>query len=451
MKGPFTVNTRPNILILTSHDTGRHFGCYGLDTVHTPAIDALAREGHLFTNAFATAPVCAPSRGSMMTGRYPQSNGLMEMPKSALIDGALFPWDWAYNDGERHLSHILKDAGYHTALIGFQHEAFQSETLGFREGHAEMIPWSIRHPAEVVADAAVDFLKERSGTTGPFYAQIGFFETHRPFSFGGVDPDGSRGVYVPSYLVKNESNIEQLAQLQGAVRKLDGAVGTILRALKETGLERDTLVVFAADHGIDFPRAKKLLYDPGIEIALILRLPGAPGGRTCDWLLSNVDLLPTLLDLIGLPVPDTVEGKSFAGAFGSNTARPSREAIFALFHPLGVRCVRTRRHKLIRNFEFRKLLDLPVESASNPKTRREKCPVIQLFDLETDPDEFRNLAGDPGVTGSAEDLNARLWSWLERVKDPILRGPAPTPYYYEAIADYRERQVHENGTEGIEN
>jgi len=433
------MSDRPNILVMTSHDTGRHFGCYGVAQVRTPAIDGLAAEGCVFTNYFATGSVCAPSRGCMMTGRYPQSNGLMEMPRSALTDEPLFPWDWAYNEGERHLSHILRDAGFHTALIGFQHEAFLSDTLGFDSRHAEMRPWSVLHPGDVVAAAATEFFEDRARRREPFYAQVGFFETHRPFSFGGVEADRERGVHVPPFLAENDANVKELALMQGAIRKLDESVGAILDALRSTGLERDTIVVFTVDHGIPFPRAKKFLYDPGIGVALIVRWPGRiRGGQSCERLLSNVDFLPTLLKLVDVPVPGNVEGLSFADVFGPDGGAPQRDAIFASFLPEGRRCVRTERFKLIRNFAWRQLLRVPVESSSNPKSTREKCPAVQLFDLERDPSELRSVADDPAYREVRKDLDAKLWSWLEEVNDPILRGPAPTPSYFEAIADYSE-------------
>ena len=224
------------------------------------------------------------------------------------------------------------------------------------------------------------------------------------------------------------------------MRKLDAAVGDILQALKDTDQERNTLVVFTVDHGIEFPRAKKFLYDPGIEVAFIVRWPDGNigGGKTCDWLLSHVDFLPTLLEWVGVEIPNNVQGVSFAGAFEGRPSGSSRDAIFGIFHPMGIRCVRTHRYKLIRNFEFRMLLKVPVD-AEHPRTRKEKCPAVQFFDLEKDPSEFQNRANDPEYADSFRELNDRLWSWLEDVEDPILKGPAPTPYYREAMEDYQQR------------
>ena len=115
----------PNILFMTSHDIGDWLGCYGHETVHTPNLDALAARGCRFDNNFCTSPICAPSRSAMMTSRYPQTNGIMGNIQT--------PYRWRYNEGERHLSHLLGEQGYHPVLFNFQHEAQFENPLGFRE------------------------------------------------------------------------------------------------------------------------------------------------------------------------------------------------------------------------------------------------------------------------------------------------------------------------------
>ncbi len=427
------MSTRPNIVVITCHDTGRHFGCYGIETVHTPAIDALAADGHLFTTYFTASPVCSPSRGAMLTGRYPQSNGLIGLTHS--------PWDWSFNEGERHLSRVLRDSGYRTGLFGLQHEDGDTDNLGFIESRAQRGPDGRRATALDVADAFADFCKTDGAEKTPFYAQIGFFETHRPHEFGEVEPDASKGVYIPPYLLDDQTARREMAVQQGACRRVDEAVKVISDALDGAGLTEDTIFIFTVDHGIEFPRAKWFCYDPGIEVALIVRWPngGISGGAKRDRLLSNVDLFPTVLDLAGISIPENVEGLSFSDYLVDDTAEPKRDAVFSVFQGKDIRSVRTDRYKLIRNFEPRRLIPVPVDMTHKP-AGREKCPVVQLFDLVRDPLEFDNVAEDPAYADIRKDLNDRLWKWMESVGDPSLKGPLPSPYYKEAIAEYHARQ-----------
>ena len=137
---------KPNIVTITTHDTGRHLGCYGPETVHSETIDAIASDGCLFTNYYPTSSVCRPSHGTMMTGRCEQRSGLMGLVHS--------PWWWRFNEGERHLSHMLADVGYHTALFGVHHEtAYPEEELCFHEIHSPG-----RESCVQVARRAADFL-----------------------------------------------------------------------------------------------------------------------------------------------------------------------------------------------------------------------------------------------------------------------------------------------------
>ena len=427
--------------MITCHDSGRHFGCYGVDTVHSPAIDSLAADGYRFTSYFAASPVCSPSRGAQLTGRYPQSNGLFQLSSP--------PWSWELDPDERHLSQLLRDEGYYTVLFGLQHETEYPDRLGFlarhRECHRDMrFAADAACSATAIAGDVARFLTTDAASRAPFYAQIGFFETHTPYDFGGAVPDDGKGVYVPPYLVENEASKQEFALLQGAVRRADEAVGIILDALSEANLERDTLVIFTADHGIETHRSKWFVYDPGLEIPLLMRWPegGIAGGRSCDWLLSNVDFLPTLLEVLGQPVPANVEGRSFAGAFGQPGAAETgpRSEIFAMMQGFksypDARCVRTERHKLVRSFSPERGYDPPVD-LSRPR-RPKKRPVVELFDLERDPLEFESVAQRPEYADIYRDLSDHLWDWLEAVGDPILRGPVPTPYFHEAIAEYRE-------------
>jgi N-sulfoglucosamine sulfohydrolase len=411
-----------NVIQITTHDSGRHFGCYGHRTLHTPNIDGLAADGVQLTNYFATVPICSASRATMLTGRYPQSHGQMDLPC----------FGWAMNEDERHITHILRDAGYRNLLFGLQHEVANSEQLAFDDVRLH------RDPCDRIASEVGRFLLGEASSTKPFYLQIGLFETHTPFTFGGAEADDSKGVEVPPYLIDNAASRDTMAQFQGAIRKVDDAVGVILDALARSGLEDDTLVIFTTDHGIEMPRAKWFLYDPGIEIALVARCPadGVGGGRKCNLLLSNIDYLPTILTLLEIDVPIRVQGHSFADALRGQSDAEVRDAVFAMYHKTHTRCARTRQHKLIRHFDTAfdyhvpvRLEDVLMKRAVNP---------VELFDLERDPVETENLAHRLGVREVQERLDRMLWEWMESVNDPLLAGPVRSPSYDAAMCDYTQ-------------
>ncbi len=426
-------DTRPNILIITTHDTGRHFACYGAAGVESPSIDRLAAEGVRFDSCFTACPVCSPSRGAMMTGRYPQSNGLMGLTHQ--------PWWWDLNDEEQHLSNILHDAGYSTYLFGIQHETPSLGRLGFDATISRQKAEGGGKNAPEIAEDVVEALRGLARSNKPFYAQIGFFETHTDYGFGGAVPGDPDNVAVPPFIKDNEAARLHLAALAGAVKQADRAVGRILDGLKETGLEDNTIVIFTVDHGVELGRrAKWTCYDAGIEIALLMRWPegGISGGRVIGELVSNVDVLPTLMELIGEKIPKNLEGRSFKDMF-DDSGDNFRYAVYAMFRgQCEPRCIRTKRFKLIRNFEASRPLKLPVD-ISHSSTEWQPRPFVELYDLEADPYELNNVADDPAYQDTRQQLDARLWQWLEQVSDPILSGPIPTPYYIQAVDDLMDR------------
>ncbi|MDP6354391.1 MAG: sulfatase [Planctomycetota bacterium] len=419
---------RPNVIVITTHDSGRHFGCYGVETVHTPAIDALAADGFQFNRMFATSSICSPSRGSLLTGQYPQHNGL-----TGLVGGM---WNWELTDPNRHLSHLLKGAGYETGLFGHHHETSDISKLGFDHVNAylpEADEGEQMHALRV-AQGVGAFLSESRSSEKPFYCQVGFFETHTPFSFGDVEPDTEKGVWVPPYAQDDsDATREHTAHLQGAIRRVDEAVQIITEALRKSGQEENTILLFNVDHGVELPRAKWTMYDAGLGIGFILRWPagGVTGGKQCDWLLNNVDFLPSLAQWIDLDVPHEMDGQSFAHVVENGESHLPRDTVFALFVNAQTYMARTDRYKLIRNFA-------EGYEDSIPGGKRQIRLPARLYDLNEDPLELNNLSEDPDYADVLEDLNGRLWKWLQQVEDPILQAPVPTPYYRQAIADYHQ-------------
>jgi len=227
-----------------------------------------------------------------------------------------------------------------------------------------------------------------------------------------------------------------VAALYVLVRRVDRAVGEILGALDEAGLTDDTLVVFTTDHGVAFPGAKATLYDPGIEIALLMRGPGGfEGGRRVDGLLINNDFLPTVLDVCGVSVPRGVQGKSMLPLVrgeleGLHDRIFVEQTYHAAYDPL--RGLRTERYKYVRSFEERPFWFPPnVDGGLSKEVARrlgyfdKPRPAEMLFDLDADLVERENLACDPEYAELLEGTRATLQRWMEETDDPLLKGYVP--------------------------
>jgi N-sulfoglucosamine sulfohydrolase len=403
----------PHIVHISTHDSGKWFGCYGHRTVHTPNIDRLASQGVTMDSLFAMSPICSPSRGAAMTGLAPQRNGLMGLTHHG----------FSLNDGVPHAAQILREHGYESVLFSFQHEANAEEwpRLGFERYEMPQTgdpqyPFMFRN-APKVARGFADFLENRNDPR-PFYAQIGFNESHTPFWFGGAVPDRTDGVEVPPYLQETPDAVHHFAGLQGALRQADDGVGMILEALEARGLMGNTLVIFTTDHGVESRRDKWTLYDPGLEIACIFRGPGLPAGERLEDVQSNLNFLPTLLDLAGLPPLPNTDGTSFASRLHNPEGEPDEEKpVFGVYHNGACRCVRTGRHKLIWNLGPEPYVTAVPQrlDGSGPATAR---PVWELYDLENDPGEFHNLAGTDALRDIEAGLRETLLTWLRSVNDP---------------------------------
>jgi arylsulfatase A-like enzyme len=409
----------PNILLITCHDMGRFLGCYGVGTVSTPNLDHLAATGVRLNAAFTTAPSCSPARAALATGRYPHTNGVMGLTHP--------PFGWDLHPDERHIAQILGAAGYDTHLFGFQHVSPSDARPGFVHIHTD----HNRGLAGPVAATVGALLRGRRDPR-PFYLEVNLEEPHRPYDQDGARPDTSRGVTAPGYLPAGEESRAEMAEFQGAVAQADRAIGRILSALDDAGLTENTCIVFAGDHGIAMPRAKCTLYDPGLEIALLVRWPasGVSGARVVDDLVSNIDLLPTLLELAGIPIPENVQGTSLAPALRGESSAP-RSMIFAekTYHSYydPMRAVRTDRFKFIRNFEPAPLVEIPADIAVGGMYRAHvedytagQHPPEELYDLRLDPLEQHNLAGEPEHDEIRASLREHVLTWMEETGDPLL-------------------------------
>lgn len=418
-----------NLICFICHDLGQHLSCYGVPNVRSGNLDAFAEEGIRFANSFCTAPQCSPSRSALWTGRYPHSNGCIGLAHGGFRS--------RINDEEKTLAQLLNWAGYETHIFGTQHITPERQRCGFKVDHGGACSCTR------VGPAVAEFLKNHRG--GPFYIHAGTDEPHRPFSHLDTLSRPPEEMYVPPYLPDIPECRRELAELEASVASVDKAVGIILEALDSAGMRDDTIVLFTTDHGIAFPRAKCTLYDTGIAVSLILRVPGTGGGKVFEQMVSNVDVLPTLLELLGIEVPENVQGRSFAELIREGDYE-ERRAVFAekTYHTYydPMRCIRTKRWKLIVNFENTPNPELPSDilygaTASAIISTGQRPPyheLYELYDLESDPWEQNNLAEDRHDI--RDSLAKELREWMRQSQDPLLYGAIPQQAYTERIEEF---------------
>jgi len=448
------VEEKPNILWLIAEDLGPELSCYGHPEVWTPNLDRLAAEGVRFTHAYTTAPVCSPSRSAFMTGMYQTSIGAHNH-RSHRRDGYVLP------EGVHILTDYLRKAGYFTAnvrnLTGDPSEKFFRGT-----GKTD---WNFHYAGEPFDSDQWSELRSHQ----PFYAQVNFSETHR-----GPDWDNSHlhiektadpeKVALPPYYPDHPVSRRVWAQYLNTVMALDKKVGFVLDLLQTEGLLEKTVVVFFGDNGRAMVRGKQWPYESGLHVPLIIRWPadharpkGYEKGTINDQLIASIDLTATTLSIAGLTPPILMQGRIFLGI----RADPPRQYVFG-GRDRGdetvdrIRTVRDHRYRYIRNFYPEKpflqlnrykewtypiiglLRDLhskreldPVQSRLMEPTR----PEEELYDLQEDPYEIRNLATLPDYQSTKARLSAALDVWIQETNDQGRFQEAPE------IIDYWEAEM----------
>ena len=441
--------SRPNILFMIADDH-RHsaIGALGTEAVSTPTFDQLIADGACFTQAHimgsTSGAVCMPSRGMLMTGR-----NLFATPDPLPADAPLLP-------------ELLAQNGYQTFATGKWHNrrgsyarAFNSSGKVFFGGMNDQYampvndfdPSGAYDPEDsyiadgfsttVFADEMIEFLHSRAAQDDPFFAYIAFTSPHdpreapppydrmyapedielppnvmpeHPFDIGIRD---IRDEVLADY-PRTEAEIRQhIADYYGMISHMDADIGRILGALEDKGLSENTIVVYTSDHGLGVGQhglmGKQNLYDHSMRIPLIMRGPSIPAGYKCDALVYLLDLFPTLLERADVAVPPGQDGYSLNGILGRLTHK-HRRSIFSAYqgvfgHPLGrpyQRSIKDDRYKLIQS-----VLD-----------GRE---TWQLFDLQADPHELKNLVHDKEYSRLMLKLMKSLKERQARLKDPVLR------------------------------
>jgi arylsulfatase A-like enzyme len=415
---------RPNILWITCEDIGPALGCYGDPAASTPNIDRLADEGVMYTRAFSVAGVCAPGRHALITGMYPTSTGGHNMRTINHDLEGLPYYDVVLPPGVRCFSELLRQSGYYCTNNQKTDYQFQPPVTAWDE-----------------CDLDAHWRKRPPGT--PFFAVFNFLTTHESriwMQQGEPLLVDEATVPIPPYFPDHPVVRRDVARKYSNITEMDRQVGIILDQLKEDGLLDSTVIFFYSDNGGMLPREKRELYDTGLKIPLLIRFPRKAGaGKINDELVSFVDFAPTVLSLAGVRIPDYMQGQAF---LGKQKAQEPRKFIFGARDRMDteydmVRAVRTKKYKYLKNYypdkpfvqdiEYRK--QIPMMSVLYEYDRlnkfndeqglwwRKTKPEEELYDLEADPWEFKNLADSQAYQVILDEMRLALEEWQEKFGD----------------------------------
>ena len=452
-------DTRPNILWLVAEDMSPDMGCYNDAYAQTPNLDRFRAQGALFTRAFSISGVCAPSRSAIITGMYPTTIGTHHM-RSA---GVPPPYVKCFTE-------YLRAEGYYCTNNA-------KTDYNFGHGSTRTVQTGISTPPLGAWDENGRRAHWRGREDGqPFFSVFNFGVTHESRirlpddrfakSTEALGPLGAPNRHdpakakLPPYYPDTPEVRQDWARYHDLITTMDMQVEKLLQELEEDGLAENTLVFFYGDHGRGLPRAKRWVYDSGIQIPLLIRWPGkiAPGSVRED-LVSFIDFAPTLLSVAGADIPEHLQGRAFLG----DKAGREPTYIFAARDRMDetydiIRAVRDRRYKYIRNFEPEKPYAQPIAYMDEMPTMKvwrrlaaegklaspaalflaSAKPIEELYDLNTDPHEIDNLAGMPKYRERLEKMRTALETWMDETNDLAF---VPEPELLERMRPGGEWQV----------
>lgn len=416
---------RPNIVWISAEDLSPRLGAYGDEVARTPNLDRLASEGVLYTRAFTSAGVCAPSRAGMITGMYQNSWGGHNMRVTHEAPGLPTPYYAVPPPYVKAFTEYLRAAGYFTS-------------------NDVKNDYQIGEPATVWDEnkRGAHWRSPLRDEGQPFFSVFNFTTTHESRSWIGPEEETTTdpsSVEVPPYYPDTPDVRRQIANHYDNIAAMDEQAGEILRQLEEDGLAGNTIVFFWGDHGDGLPRMKRWLYDSGLHVPLIVRRPGEiEPGTVDDRLISLIDLAPTVLSIAGVPIPNHMQGRAFLG----DVKAPPREYIHAARDRIDnvydmVRAVRDSRYKYIRNYypekpyvqfvDYRNRSSIMQEifrlqeagelnEVQRLWLRTTRAPE-ELYDLSNDPHEINNLVEDPAHAEVLERLRGEMDEWMRRIDD----------------------------------
>ncbi|MBN2451962.1 MAG: sulfatase [Lentisphaeria bacterium] len=441
-----SVAARPNLLLITADDLNcDSLSCFGCGIAGiSPHLDALAEEGIRFEYAHVQVANCMPSRNVLHSGRYPHANGVegfyQVRTEAPVLPGVL--------KEHGYLTAVKNKVGHSTPYSPFPWDIVEERTPEAR-GSSRSPRALGAFTARVIA-AAKDAGK-------PFYLNLNITDPHKPFhgepaskeaGFDDFPPSRTfraEEVPVPGFLPEHPEVRDEVRQYFDSVRRVDDSVGAVLAALKASGAEAETVVMFLSDHGMPFPFAKTNLYHHSTRTPWIVRWPGhiRPGNVDRRHMISAVDYTPTALELAGIPLPDGLHGRSFLPLL-LGQSQENRDQVIKEYnensggarHPM--RCVETQRFCYIFNpwSNGTRRFRTATQGTRTYKTMQklaETDPVIaervrlfdyraveELYDVTRDRDALHNLIDDPQFQAEAERLRRALEAWMVATRDPYL-------------------------------
>ena len=436
--------TRPNILLIVGEDHGCELSCYGDPVIDTPHIDALARSGVLFEKGYVTQSVCSPSRSTIFTGLYPHQNGQLGLATHQY--GWFEKWPTTYS--------LLKAAGYRTGLIGKTH-VIPADAV---EAHVDFrFQKNSNFAKKAVSQYAVEAGQFFRDSPTPFFMTVNYPDAHWPLQdrVGGLptnEVQTDRLKLMPYVGDPNPRLLDVARNYYNCMLRLDECVGQLLKELDRSGKSDNTLVVFIGDHGAQMARGKVTCYEGGMRVPYIVRWPGVSEKESRRReLVSTIDLLPTFADAAGVAVPHGLPGRSLRPVLEGNSdgwrqylacerncdsahltfpQRTMTDGRFKLIYSP----VRDREDPAARYYRIHGAshwagspTDAELKNASE-QTREGYArwlnpPEYQLYDLDADPHEWRDLASIDRHSSSLKQMKAAMVSWQQQTGDPI-RDPA---------------------------
>lgn len=418
---------KPNVLFIVSEDNSEHIGCYGEKRVHTPALDSLAESGVRYTRAYVPYSVCSPSRAAFLTGLYTRQTGHI----------GLATHKFSFYKDFKTMPSYFQDAGYYTGFLGKVHINPEHTVTKFIDHKA--IPQSnfgktisIARYAEEAKKVMLNAAKEKK----PFFLIINYPDAHRKFvgkSKNGYPTKLVKKPVKPFPWIGSDSPHlrEEIKNYFNCMNRLDEGIAMVLKGMDELKVRDNTLIIYIADHGADFPRAKGSIYECGNRIPMIANYPKTfSKGKVENQMVSTIDILPTMLDICGLKIPQHLPGKNLVAI--DRKKEQGHEYIHTfttgsspnLHYPqFGIR---DERYKLIYN-PYRHLNSLALSRYKNSKLPKDQHvekflhpDEYELYDLQNDPYEWKNLAKSPKHRAKAKELLAAMKSFQKEIKDPFL-------------------------------